>query len=99
MTFKGRHWVLLWLGLFLAVAGIVVTRYTSAIQIAGRVRALREERRALEARRSETERAIREASGREVLVPRVERELGLHLPTDSEFVIFPLPAGQVRRDR
>jgi len=99
MSLKGRHWVLLWLGLFLAVAGIVVTRYTSAIQIAGRVRALREERRALEARRSETEREIREASGREVLVPRAERELGLHLPTDSEFVIFPLPAGQVRRDR
>jgi cell division protein FtsB len=93
MTVKGRHWVLAWLGLFLAVSVAVVGRQTVAYQAAARLRSLREERRALEAREADLQRAIREATGRQVLVPRAERELGLHLPTDSEFVIFPLPAG------
>jgi hypothetical protein len=52
---------------------------------------LREERLTLEARRADLERRIRLASSRQVLVPMVQRELGLHEPADSEFVLFVLP--------
>jgi hypothetical protein len=45
----------------------------------------------LEARRADLERRIRVGSSRQVLVPIVQRELGLHEPADSEFVLFVVP--------
>jgi type II secretory pathway component PulJ len=91
MTFRGRHWIMLWLLLFLAVAAVVQARQTAAIQAAGRLRALREERTALEAARSALERDIRQSLSRQTLGGRAER-LGLHQPADSEFTVFRLPA-------
>ncbi|HET7599392.1 MAG TPA: hypothetical protein VFK09_03835 [Gemmatimonadales bacterium] len=91
MRLKGRHWLVLWLVVFLLTAGAVVARQTAAFRAARRLRELRDQRTALEARRADLERRIREASGRQVLVPRAERELGLHLPADEEFILFPLP--------
>ncbi|MGH7592014.1 MAG: hypothetical protein ACREL2_11325 [Gemmatimonadales bacterium] len=94
MTLKGRHWVMLWLVVFLAVAGVVVARSTAALSTARALGDAREQRAALEARRGDLERRIREASSRQVLIPRVESALGLHLPSDSDFVLFqPAPAG------
>ena len=83
---------MLWLLLFLAVAGLVVTRQTAAIQTARRLTLLREERTAVEAKRAEIERRIRELSGRQALGKKVERDLDLHQPSDSEFILFPVPA-------
>jgi hypothetical protein len=60
---------------------------------------LREQRTALEARRADLERRIREASGRQVLVPKAERDLGLHLPADKEFILFAVPAGPAGRTK
>ncbi|HEV2290767.1 MAG TPA: hypothetical protein VLC11_05620 [Gemmatimonadales bacterium] len=98
MTLKGRHWVMLWLVVFLAVAGVVVARTAAGYRAAGRLQEAREERASLEARRGELEREIRQASSRQVLVPRVESALGLHLPSDSDFVLFqPAPAGSGTR--
>ena len=91
MQLKGRHWMLLWLLIFLGGAVAVVTRQTAALQTARRLEDLREERRSLEARRAELERRIRLASSREVLVPMAKRTFGLHEPADSEFVLFPEP--------
>jgi len=91
MQLKGRHWVLLWLFIFLGGAVAVVARQTAALQTARRLHDLREERRNLEARRAELERRIRLASSRQVLVPLAERTFGLHEPADSEFVLFPMP--------
>ena len=88
---KGRHWVLLWLFIFLGGAVAVVARQTVALQTARRLQDLREERRSLEARRAELERRIRLASSRQVLVPMAKRNFGLHEPADSEFVLFPMP--------
>jgi hypothetical protein len=88
---KGRHWVLLWLLVFLAGALVVVGRQTSAFRTARRLRDLREERSSLEARRADLERRIRVATSRQILVP-LARSLGLHEPADSEFVLFALPA-------
>jgi cell division protein FtsB len=92
MNLKGRHWVLLWLVLFLAVTGIVVTRQTSGIRTARRLGQLRLEHRTLDARRAELERQIREASSRDVLSRHAIEALGLHQPGDSELVVFVVPA-------
>jgi cell division protein FtsB len=88
---KGRHWVILWLLVFLVGALVVVGRQTAAFRTARRLRDLREERSNLEARRADLERRIRLASSREVLVPLARRRLGLHEPADSEFVLFAVP--------
>jgi hypothetical protein len=91
MRLKGRHWLLVWLLVFLAGALVVVARQTAALHTASRLTHLREERSSLEARRAELERRIRVASSRQVLVPIAERAFGLHEPADSEFVLFPMP--------
>jgi cell division protein FtsL len=92
MRIKGRHWVLLWLLIFLGGALIVVARQTVAFRTARELHDLREERSSLEARRADLERRIRVASSRQVLVPIAQRTLGLHEPADSEFVLFAVPA-------
>jgi hypothetical protein len=95
MRLKGRHWVLLWLLIFLGGALVVVGRQTAAFRSARRLRDLREERSLLEARRADLERRIRVAASRPVLVPIAERVLKLHEPADSEFVLFADPAMSV----
>jgi hypothetical protein len=92
MRLKGRHWVVVWLGVFLLTAAAVIGRQTSAFNDARRVRELREQRMVLEAQRADLERRIREGSGRRVLEAKAERELGLHVPTDDEFTLFMVPA-------
>jgi hypothetical protein len=82
---------MLWLVLLLGVLVAITARQTAGFRTARRLRELREERLALESRRAELERRIRAASSRQVLVPLVERTLGLHEPVDSEFVLFALP--------
>ena len=89
---KGRHWVFLWLLIFLGGALAVVSRQTAALRTARRLHDLREQRGILEARRADLERRIRVASSREVLVPIAKRSLGLHEPADSEFVLFSVPS-------
>jgi hypothetical protein len=93
---RGRHWVLLWLLVFLGGALVIVGRQTAAFRTARQLRDLREARSSLEARRADLERRLRIASSRQVLVPLARRTLGLHEPADSEFVLFPVPAGPVR---
>jgi hypothetical protein len=92
MRLKGRHWMVIWLVILLCVLVGITTRQTAGFRTARRVRELREERLALEARRADLERRIRVASSRQVLVPQAQRLLGLHEPSDSEFVLFVLPA-------
>lgn len=92
MRLKGRHWVTLWLVLFLGITGAVVWRQTQAFAAARRIRQLRAEQATLEARRADAERRIRTARTRQVLGPRVQQRLGLHFPGDSEFVTFATPA-------
>lgn len=97
MQLRGRHWVLLWLALFLGAASAVVARQSAAYRLASQLGQLREQRRALEAQRAELERRISVAGSRAVLVPRAER-LGLHLPSASELKMLELtPPGDLRR--
>jgi cell division protein FtsL len=90
MRVKGRHWVLLWLGLFLVVAAGVIARQTAAYRISRDLTRLKDERASLEARRAELERRIRQASSRQTLGERATRA-GLRQPEDSEYVVFPWP--------
>jgi len=97
MNLKGRHWVMLWLVLFLLVTGLVVTRQTSGFQSAKRLNLLREEHRALVARRTELERQIRSASSRQTLTDHGVQSLNLHMPSDSEFIDFVTPTSATAR--
>lgn len=83
----------LWLGLFLAVAAVVIARQAASFRVARELGKLRSERASLEARRAELEQRIRGASSRQVLGSRAFRALGLHDPSDSEFMLFPVPRG------
>ena len=97
MRLKGRHWLMLWLAVFVSVLLAVAARQSAGFRTARRLGELREERTALEARRAELERQIRVGSSRQVLVPIAERRLGLHQPSDSEFTLLPLTSP--RQDR
>jgi hypothetical protein len=89
---------MLWLLGFLCVLLAVASRQTTGFRTARRLRELEEQKTTLEARRGDLERRIRQASSRQVLVPIAERTLGLHQPSDSEFVLFVLPpSGPERR--
>lgn len=91
MTLKGRHWVMLWLALFLVVAAAVQLRQTSAIRTAGRLAKLRQQRITLESREADLERRIREASSRPVLGKKAQEDLRLHFPRDSEQAPLAIP--------
>jgi hypothetical protein len=84
----------LWLGLFLAIAGIVIARDTASYRSARRLAEYRQQRLTLEAERAELIRRVRLASSREVLVPKAERSLGLHRPSDTEYVLFRVPVDE-----
>jgi hypothetical protein len=92
---KGRHWLAVWLIAFLAVAWIVIARYNSSLAMARELAGLRARRADLDGHRADLERRIRAAESRVVLVPRAQR-LGLRLPSDSEIILVPLPAGDPR---
>ena len=91
MTLKGRHWVMLWLVLFLVVTAVVQLRQTAAIRSATRMARLRQQRITLEARQAELERRIREASSRPVLGTKAQEDLHLHFPRDSEQAPLAMP--------
>lgn len=91
MRLKGRHWLMLWLVVFVVVLLAITTRQSAGFRTARHLGELREERTTLEAHRAELERQIRVASSRQVLVPLAERRLSLHEPSDSEFTLLPLP--------
>ena len=59
MRLKGRHWLMLWLLVFLCVLLAITTRQTAGFRTARRLHDLREERLTLEARRADLERRIR----------------------------------------
>lgn len=92
-TPRGRLWIALWLGFFLAMLGWVAARQTSAVVSATELRELRTARSVFEAQRADLLRRIRAGESRRVLVPRAE-SLGLRLPADSEILVLPIPGGR-----
>jgi cell division protein FtsL len=96
MQLRGRHWILLWLLVFLVVAGTVIGRQTRAYARAAELARIRERRAALEAQRSALERAIETAASRAV-IGRKAAALGLRAPTDDEYRILQLPSAAEAR--
>jgi hypothetical protein len=92
MRLKGRHWLMLWLLIFLCALLAITTRQAAGFRTARRLRDLREQRLSLEAQRGDLERRIRMGSSRQV-----PRALGLHEPADSEFVLFAVPPSESGR--
>jgi hypothetical protein len=88
MAVKGRHWIAFWLVALLAALWAVIARQTAALNAARALTEQREERAALEGRRSELDRRVRNAQSRAVLLPRAQR-LGLRLPADTEIILLP----------
>jgi len=89
LKLKGRHWLMLWIIVFLVTTIVVVARQASAYRVARRLHDLQEKQTTLESRRADLEHSIRDASSRRTLVPVAER-LGLHQPSDSEYKLLPL---------
>lgn len=88
---RGRYWLALWLGLFLAVATVVIWRQSEAIATARELHELERRRGALEIRRSALAGQVQRARSRSVLVPLAVERLGLRLPQDSEITILQEP--------
>ena len=88
---RGRHWVMLWLGLFLGVALLIVWRQSTALATSRELQQLQKTRGALEVSKSAVIADIHRARSRGVLVPLAERRLGLRLPQDSEITILQDP--------
>ena len=98
MKVKGRHWTILWMLIFLAVAMVIVGRQKSALATSRRLAKLESERIALDGKMTELEQTIHKAVSREVLVPLAERKLGLILPGgDNSTSILVEPPSTSRR--
>lgn len=95
MRRKGRWWLAQWLAFVLGVLTWVIARQTAAVVLATELAELRTERSARAADRAALLRRIREASSRQVLVPRARR-LGLRLPADTQIIILQLPEPETR---
>jgi len=85
---KGRHWVGIALGGFLAVALIVVWRQSEAQRVFRQLETLQRTRNTLEVQKSTAISERNRARSRAVLVPLAEQKLGLRLPQDSEITIL-----------
>ena len=93
MKLKGRHWFVIWLVAVLGVFWFVVWRQTTSLRLARELGDLRERRIALEGRRSDLLRRIRDAESRAKLVPWAKTHLHLRLPADTEIILLPSPPG------
>jgi cell division protein FtsL len=91
VTFRGRHWIAIWLVALLAALWAVIARQTAALNSARALADLRAERASLEGRRAELERRVRTAQSRSVLLPRAQKQ-GLRLPADTEIILIPTPS-------
>lgn len=98
MQIRGRHWLVLWLFAFLAVAAIVLSRGTRSYQLARELDNARSDREALEAVAADLQRGINDAAGRAAIGRAAER-LGLRPATGAEITFLPLPAPDTTRLR
>jgi hypothetical protein len=93
---RGRHYLALWLLALLITLWSVSARQASSFRTARALVDLRDSVGALEARKAELERRIRNLSSRAVLVPLAQQRLHLRLPADSELRFLPVTPGGTR---
>ena len=91
---SSRRWVPLALLGFVLVATGVIARRSYGIQQNRQLAQLEQRRAALDAERVRLEGAIRDASSRERLVPLVEQQLNMHVPSPNQVIMLPrTPSG------
>ena len=83
--------------IFLVVAGSVVWRRTKGMAAARALQTLASHRAELESRRLQLESDIVSQSSRSRLGVRVQSQLGLQVPNDSQVILLPRPAAPSRR--
>jgi hypothetical protein len=81
---KGRAWIAIGLGVFLAVASIVVWRRGVGASTVREMSRLSNRQRALIAEKTTLDRDIRSAMARSRVITEAERRLGLHVATDAQ---------------
>lgn len=89
MQVRGRHLVLAWTAVFLAVAGIIVSRDRRAFVLQDRLRAQNDHVRALLSDRDKLSATIARLATQEELQPKAEA-MGLRIASDSEMVALPV---------
>jgi hypothetical protein len=90
IAIKGRHHVVGWIAVFLAVAAVITLRDRAAFATGERVRALEDSLQVLSRQYNDLSSriAIRQAPGALMLVAE---QLGLRTPTDNEIERVPVP--------
>jgi hypothetical protein len=88
---SGRSFVAVALVGFLLLATGVIARRSYGIGEARAIEVLTDSLKALRGKRVQLESDIVEASSRRVLAPIVERNLGLHVPADSQVINLASP--------
>ncbi len=89
---RGRTVALCILSCFVLVAMGVIYRRSEGMSGARELDSLQERRLQLEGQRAALQGDIRAASSRVRLAPIAERKLGMHIATDSQYIILPLAA-------
>lgn len=90
VTARGRA-IAVTLAVFLAVAVGVVWRRTKGTATARQLETLAHTRSELESKRLQLESDIVALTGLSRLAPRVQGQMGLHVPNDSQIVLLPRP--------
>jgi hypothetical protein len=93
---RGRTIVALALLGFVLIAAGVIWRRAAGFSRARELRALEQRRLQLESERAKLVSEIRDASSRGRLAPIVERRLNMHVPSDTQVVILPMPSPSSR---
>lgn len=74
---------------FVLVSVVIVWRRVAGVQAEHEIEQLAERRRTLEAERARLEMQIREAESLGRIAPIARTRLGMHVATDSQYVLLP----------
>jgi cell division protein FtsL len=89
---RGRSWLALALVVFVLAAVVIVWRRVAGVEAERALEELAEQRRTLEAERARLESQIREAESLGRIAPIARGRLGMHVATDSHYVLLPRPS-------
>jgi prefoldin subunit 5 len=95
---KGRAIVALGLGVFVVTTAIVVWRRSHGVATENAMERLRAEARELHAEQQTLENDLRRATSRRVVVEQAERRLGMHVATENQTRLLPVPSAAAGAD-
>lgn len=93
---RGRSWLAVVLVALVLVAVVIVWRRVAGVQAEREIEQLADRRRTLEAERAQLEAQIREAESLARIAPIARTKLGMHVASDSQYVLVPRPREEER---